>query len=280
MLCEAAGSILGQSYRDFELIVVDDGSTDGAARIATKGLEARAPASPEPPRMTAPDAFRYIRLDHTGMPGAVRNRGAEVARGRYLAFLDSDDLWLPQKLKLQTALMLDDPSCRISHTRELWLRGGKTVSQASQKHKRSGRLFEDSLVKCIIGPSTVMIEKGLFCQNGGFREDLEIGEDYELWLKITSKEEIGYLDQPLTVKRAGHPDQLTSKYGYIEHFRIEAIRGLVDSDFFAGNDLKKAVTELSRKCLIYADGAEKRDKFDQVSEYKKLADHYRKEFLT
>jgi glycosyltransferase involved in cell wall biosynthesis len=211
------------------------------------------------------------------MPGAMRNRGAEAARGKYLAFLDSDDLWLPRKLELQTELMRKNTSCRISHTRELWVRNGKTVSQASQKHRRSGRLFKDSLVKCIIGPSTVMIERDLFQKNGGFREDLEIGEDYELWLRVTSKNDVAYLDRPLTVKRAGHADQLTSKYGYIEHFRIEALAALLAANYFHGENRKLAAAELSRKCTIYVAGAEKRGKFKEAEKYASLAMLHSKE---
>ena len=295
MLSEAVGSILYQTYRDFELIIVDDGSTDKTAMIATEGLEAKvgaaidavtlaatpgkAPARPRDLTPTTPTAFRYLKLDHTGMPGAARNRGAEAARGRYLAFLDSDDLWLPSKLELQSSLMARNSSCPISHTREIWLRDGKIISQASQKHRRFGRLLKDSLVKCIIGPSTVMIERDLFLESGGFRDDLEIGEDYELWLKITSKHSVGYIDQSLTVKRAGHPDQLTSKYGYIEHFRIKALAELLDSGYFEGENREDAAAELLRKCAIYIDGAKKRGKFKEALQYERLAEHYAKEKL-
>ena len=289
MLLQAAASVLCQTYRDFELIIADDGSTDETAQINSNGLAAdlsgvieagqairfpaldyRHPGELEP---IPPPAFRYVRIDHTGMPGAARNAGAQVAMGAYLAFLDSDDLWLPQKLELQTALMKSS-SCPISHTREVWLRDGQIVSQASQKHKRKGRLFEDSLVKCIIGPSTVMIERSLFLETGGFREDLQIGEDYELWLRITSKQPVAYIDTPLTVKRAGHPDQLTSKYGQIEIFRIHALASLLDAGFFEGDSRGLAAAELSRKCMIYANGAKKRGRDEEAAKYRSMARAY------
>jgi glycosyltransferase involved in cell wall biosynthesis len=278
MLCEAVGSVLCQTFKDFELIVVDDGSTDRTARVGDNGLNAMRGAQDSP--AVAPGSFSFLRLEHTGMPGAGRNRGAEAARGRYIAFLDSDDLWMPRKLELQVALMEEDSKYRISHTRELWLRNGKTISQTSQKHTRCGRLFNDSLVKCIIGPSTVMMERALFLENNGFREDLEIAEDYELWLKITSNNPVGYIDQPLTIKRAGHGDQLTSKYGYIEHFRIKALKELLDRDFFSMKERQEAIDELVRKCAIYADGAKKRGKLEEASQYKSLAERFRKESMT
>ena len=151
------------------------------------------------------------------------------------------------------------------------MRNGKIVSQASQKHKRSGRLFEDSLNKCIIGPSTAMIERDLFIEVGGFREDLEIAEDYELWLKVTSKHDVAYLDLPLTVKRGGHPDQLTSKYGHIEFFRIQALASLIDYGYFSDLEQRLAAEELARKCLIYGEGCIKHGREEEGRKYLQIA---------
>lgn len=287
MLRQAVASVLCQTIKDYELIVVDDGSIDETSAIETDGISTDTKglkkamsiggnnAADEKPfhrelLLQKPVAFQYIRLKHTGMPGAVRNRGVDAAKGRFIAFLDSDDLWLPEKLELQLALMSKQPSIGISHTREIWLRDGRVVSQSSQKHKRHGRLFEDSLVKCIIGPSTVMMERDLYLRNNGFREDLEIGEDYELWLKITASHDVAYLETPLTIKRGGHRDQLTQKYGYIEHFRIEALSGLLAGGFFGGDDRSAAANELLRKCQIYVAGARKRGKFEEAEKIEHL----------
>ncbi|MDR1626740.1 MAG: glycosyltransferase family 2 protein [Spirochaetia bacterium] len=263
---EAAASVLAQTFRDFELIVVDDGSTDATE----ESLAAHGPA------------LRCLRLEHSGMPGLVRNRGARAARGRYLAFLDSDDLWLPEKLELQMGFFQTNPlGPRLCHTREKWLRGGKEISQAGQKHRREGDIFADALVKCVIGPSTLVVEKDLFETCGGFREDLEIAEDYELWLRLGFARPVAYLDQALTVKRArvqawGEEANLSEKYGHIEVFRIRALRDLVDTGFFSssGEKEKLARAELARKCGIHASGCRKRGRPEEAGEYEKLKSAY------
>lgn len=256
---QAAASVLAQTVTDFELIIVDDGSEKEISTAAGIGDE----------------RVRVIRLKHTGLPGLVRNRGAEAARGRYLAFLDSDDLWKPEKLRLQSSLFEERPDLRICHHREVWERDGRAVSQSSQRHRREGDLFADSLTKCIIGPSTVMMDRELYLETGGFREDLEIAEDYEYWLRITAHHRIGYLDTPLTVKRAGSWEQLSEKHGHIEIFRIRGLKDLVESGFFPPNREAAARKELVRKCRIYAAGCRKRGRDAEAGEYETAAASYR-----
>ena len=251
---EAVASVLAQNYRPLELIVVDDGSDD-----ATGDTLARYPE------------VRVLRQAHTGMPGQVRNAGARLARGEYLAFLDSDDLWLPQKLARQVPAATA-AGAAISHTRERWVRSGRVISQRTQRHRRSGDLFADSLRKCVIGPSTVLLRRALFEQAGGFREDLEIAEDYELWLRLTARHLVGYVEQELVIKRAGHPDQLSERYGQIEIFRLRALRDLVAAGHFAAAARHAAArAELARKALIYAAGCRKRGRHDEAREHDALA---------
>jgi glycosyltransferase involved in cell wall biosynthesis len=261
LLREAAESVLAQTFRGFELIVVDDGSTDGTEEYFAGHRN-----------------IIYLRTEHCGTPGRARNKGTALAGGRYLAFLDSDDLWLPEKLERQlNSLRAGGPGGaqkpRLFHTRELWLRNGKEISQAGQTHRREGDIFADSLVKCVIGPSTVLVERSFFEEQGGFREDLEIAEDYELWLRMTFAGPVAYLDEPLTVKRAGSGDQLSEKYGHIEIFRIRALRNLVERGAFAAKQEKDilARAELTRKCGIYAAGCRKRGRTAEAEEYETLA---------
>ncbi len=249
----AVESVLAQTYRPLELIVVDDGSTDATGRV-----------------LAACGSVRVVRQTHTGMPGQARNAGARLARGEYLAFLDSDDLWLPQKLELQVAAATAGGEV-LHHTRERWERSGRVVSQRAQRHRRCGDLFLDSLRKCVIGPSTVLLRRAVFAAAGGFREHLQIAEDYELWLWLTARYPVGYLERALVIKRAGHGDQLSERYGQIEIFRLQALRALLEGGRLPAHRQAAAGAELARKALIYAAGCRKRGRPQEARRYEELA---------
>jgi len=262
MAKEAVSSVLGQTFRNLELIIVDDGSTDMTPILATYFRD--------------DVRVKYIRINHSGMPGFVRNKGVEIAKGKYLAFLDSDDLWVDSKLKKQVDFLEKNSAIKVVHTREAWIRNGKTISQAGFNHRRFGDIFSDALEKCIIGPSTVLIETNLYRELRGFRDDLEIAEDYELWLRLADSNSIGYIDEALITKRAGHVGQLSEKYGQIEIFRIRGLQKLVEQSFFNLKNQKNAELELAKKCRIYAAGCRKRNKIEEAEIHESLAAKYSK----
>jgi len=257
---EAVSSVLGQTFRSLELIIVDDGSTDMTPILATYFRD--------------DTRVKYIRINHSGMPGFVRNKGVEIAKGKYLAFLDSDDLWMDSKLKKQVDFLEKNSAIKVVHTREAWVRNGKTISQAGFNHRRFGDIFSDALEKCIIGPSTVLIETTLYRELRGFRDDLEIAEDYELWLRLTDSNSIGYIDEALITKRAGHVGQLSEKYGQIEIFRIRGLKKLVEQHYFTIENQKPAELELAKKCRIYAAGCRKRNKVEEAKLHESIAIKY------
>lgn len=266
LLSEALSSV--QSCKkvpdtELEIIVVDDGSSDGSAELA-ESLGAVT-----------------IRTKHSGMPGKARNIGVEKAKGDIIAFLDSDDMWHEDKIVSQLPVLLaaERRDIPLVHTRERWLRKDREISQSSHRHKREGDIFCDALVKCIIGPSTVMMQKEAFVELGGFREDLEIAEDYELWLRLTDRYAVAYVDKPLTIKRAGDWEQLSEKYGQIEIFRINALEPLVDSYYFSEKNRIPAAKELIRKLKIYAKGAKKRGKLELADKYFKKAEYYQEKYV-
>ncbi len=262
LLKEAIESVCLQECPDLEIIVADDGSDDGTGEI---------------PRLYP--GLHYHRYEHTGFPGLMRNRGAAHARGDLLAFLDSDDLWLPDKIASQLQLFASAADTSCVHTKELWLRNGRTVSQRRRRHRREGDVFSDALHKCMIGPSTVLMRTEVFHTLGGFREDLEVAEDYEFWLRYSACHQLSYIDEPLIIKRAGHDQQLSEKYGQIEIFHIRGLRDLVDRHWFlthateAHDTLAREV--LAEKCVIYGGGALKRGRDEEARYYSELAARYR-----
>ena len=255
LLEKAALSVLSQTFSDLELIIIDDCSTDSTPLVISRLAASDSRVKP-----------LFLRK-HRGNPGAVRNEGVRKAAGKYIAFLDSDDIWEPEKLELQLPLM---ERYRFVHTGEKWLRLGKEVSQKSMKFRREGDIFSDALEKCFIGPSTVMMEKKLFTEKGGFDPTLEICEDYEFWLRITSTENIGYLDRRLTVKQAGNWEQLSFKYGQIEIFRIRALEKLLKKGYFSGEQKLLAEEAFRTKCAVYSAGCRKRGKDKEAEKYENL----------
>ena len=160
-------------------------------------------------------------------------------------------MWLPEKLKTQRLRLDRDGETALCHTREIWLRNGVTVSQKKQKHRREGDLFYDSLKKCIIGPSTVLLRRSVFKELGGFDETLEIAEDYEFWLRWTDRFPVVYCDEPLIVKRAGNWPQLSTRYGQIEIFRLRALLLLLKKRMLSEEHCFQAAEEAARKAEVY-----------------------------
>ncbi len=179
MLRQAIDSVLAQHYPFFELIVVDDGSTDGTkALLSSYGC-----------------GLRSISQQNLGV-SAARNRGIREAAGQWIALLDSDDYWLPEKLMRQMEYLAQHPRIRICQTEELWIRNGVRVNPGQRHRKASGMIFEKSLPLCIISPSAAMLHKGLLAEVGLFDENLPACEDYDLWLRITWKYPVVLIDEP------------------------------------------------------------------------------------
>ena len=243
---EAIDSVLFQRYDDSELIVVDDGSTDGTEELVASYL----------PRLT------YLYQEHQGV-SAARNRGIASARGEYLSFLDSDDLWLRDKLSSQIHFMESHPECLICYTDEIWIRKGVRVNPMKKHRKYSGMIFEQCLPLCIVSPSSVLIARTLLDEVGIFDETLEVCEDYDLWLRIAARYPLDFINTPLIIKRGGHADQLSRKYTGQDRFRIQVLAKLLEGDFISPRQRELAWRELLRKCEIYGKGCIKRGKREE-----------------
>ncbi len=253
-LPRALRSVLAQSWRPAEIIVVDDGSLDSTRRLIHSGF-------PE---------VRYLVQPASGVSRA-RNLGIESARQPWIALLDSDDAWLPGKLARQWQTLQRTPRL-LAHTDEIWLRHGKPLRQP--RHLREARadgwVFEHCLERCAISPSSALFHKSLWRQVGGFDERLPACEDYDFWLQITCRHPVLYLGEPLLIKHGGHADQLSRRIPALDRFRIQALLKLLGRDDLADDARRAALAALLRKANIVAQGALKRGKIRQASQYQKL----------
>ena len=249
---EALDSILAQDYRDFEIVVVDDGSTDNTQQI----LESYQQVS-------------VVRQDHLGV-SAARNAGIARAAGSLIAFLDSDDSWLPGKLSVQVGMFDTNPDVLICQTEEIWIKNGVRINPKKRHKKYSGMIFEHCLELCIVSPSAVMMRRCLFDKIGGFDETLSVGEDYDLWLRISCRFPVYLIKTPLVIKRGGHPDQLSARR-CMDRFRIHALTKILESTQLSPQQYRAAHLALKKKCAIYAAGCLKRGRLQEANRYMRLS---------
>jgi len=257
LLSRALRSVVTQTLPADEIIVVDDGSSDGTLQILAEAY----------PSITK------IRQANCGV-SAARNRGIEAASGEWIAFLDSDDEWLPDKLMRQFSAVSVRPMPLVSHCDEIWIRRGVRVNPMNKHKKEGGWLFKKSIQLCAISPSSAFIHRTVFDGVGLFDEKLPACEDYDLWLRITSRFPVHYIGQNLVIKHGGHSDQLSSQYWGMDRFRIEALQKILACDHLQKDDWNAACKMLISKATIMANGARKRDKFLEAEKYEDLCRRY------
>jgi glycosyltransferase involved in cell wall biosynthesis len=258
ILTEAIDSVLAQDYKGYELIVVDDGSTDNTREILD----------------TYGQNIIVLRQTNKGV-SAARNRGIAEAGGQLIAFLDSDDLWLPRKLSRQVDFFNLNPAAVINQTEEIWIRNGVRVNPKDRHRKPSGMIFERSLGLCLVSPSAVMIKKTLFDAVGVFDESLPACEDYDLWLRISCRYPVHLIETPQIIKRGGHGDQLSKAAG-LDRFRIQSLEKIIESGRLTESQYRDAAYILQEKCAIYAGGCRKRGRETEATYYEELAERYQR----
>ncbi len=198
---DAIDSVLGQTYRDFEIIIVDDGSTDAIGEL----IEAR-----------YPDA-RCLRIEHGG-PSRARNTGIRNARGEFIAFLDADDIWLPTKLEKQIEYFDGHPDVAMVFTENHYFDDSGTIDYSFKLDKRilmKGNVPANIFLYSGVATPTVIVRKNVFDEVGYFDEELSIAEDDNLWIRISSKYEVGLIDEILVKIRRNHASLTTDILGVI-----------------------------------------------------------------
>lgn len=257
----AVSSVLFQTFTDYEVVVVDDGSRDRTReRLEVFG-----------------ERIRVLSHGENRGVSAARNSGIRASRGALVAFLDSDDYWFPEKLSSQAAFFESHPEAVACQGEELWVRGGRRVNPRPIHLKPTGEIFEPSLRRCLVSPSAVMLRRSLLDECGLFDEALPACEDYDLWLRISCRHPIHLLREPLLVKEGGAPDQLSATVAGLDRYRIVAIVKVIRSGLLRGAQLAAAVEELTRKCRIYGRGCIRRGRTEEGECHLRLAQEIREE---
>lgn len=250
LLPRALDSVRAQTSAPGEVVVVDDGSTDGTTEMLLRDF----------PEVT------LLEQEQSGV-SAARNRGIEHCTGEWIAFLDSDDEWYPHKLERQHAALGAHPEALICHTDEIWMRRGTRVNPKKKHAKRGGSIFEHCLPLCCISPSSALVHRSVFGEVGLFDASLPACEDYDLWLRITCRYPVLYLDEPLVVKHGGHADQLSRRHWGMDRFRIHALEKILADDVLTPRQRAAARATLAAKIRVYAAGAAKRGRRDEAERY-------------
>lgn len=235
-------SVLSQGG-DLEVIVVDDGSRDGSvARLRQQGLP-----------------VRIVEQANQGV-AAARNAGVQVARGRWVAFIDADDIWLPGKLDAQRRLLAAEPTARMCYGAwETWpslepeppAQLIHALLAAADDETRwggaSGWIYGDLLQDCVVWTSTVMAERSLLLEAGGFDPALRIGEDYDLWLRLSRVTPILRVPRPLALYRL-HPAS-TTRAAPTRNHRSEVIGRALERWGYVGPDGRGVAPSLVNRGL-------------------------------
>ncbi len=251
LLKRAISSVLNQTIRAREIIIVDNGSTDNTSEMISSLF-------PE---------ISYIHEKRKGV-SIARNLGIKNCHSTWIAFLDSDDAWEPQKLEKQLFFSNNiNKKYRLIHTNEIWYKNNKFKNQLKKHEKSGGDIFQKSLELCCISPSSALIKKEIFDDYGFFDEGLKVCEDYDMWIRITAKEEVGFLDKALVTKYGGHDDQLSKKYWGMDRFRIKSLEKNLKNNWFTSAQKKSVLNILIKKLSIISNGAKKRDNKEIYRKY-------------
>ncbi len=274
VLPRAIDSDLAQSATppQLELIVVDDVSTDDTEQILRAMVRGpRSAAKSHSSFSVEQGPLSVVRCPKNCGPSAARNLGLKHAQGEWIAFLDSDDEWMPGKLKAQLKFFADNPSYLICQTEEIWIRNGTRVNPMKKHQKYGGWIFEKCLPLCVVSPSAVMMHRKLLDEVGLFDESLPACEDYDLWLRIAAKHPIGLIEKPYLLKYGGHADQRSRQFPAMDRFRIRSLAKILSQNILTPEQIVAARRQLEGKARIYIAGALKRGKSEEAEEIQKLA---------
>ncbi|MCB9026035.1 MAG: glycosyltransferase [Bdellovibrionaceae bacterium] len=261
-LKRAIDSVLAQSFINWELIIIDDASTDNTHDVVKAYNDLR---------------IKYIKLKQNKGVSHARNQGIKLSQFKWIALLDSDDVWLPQKLEKQLLLIKNQPELKFVHCNEIWIRNEKRINPHKKHQKYGGRIYFHCLPLCCVSPSASLIFHELFDQEGVFNENYPVCEDYDLWLRFFCKYEAGFVNELLLTKYGGNKDQLSIKYIAMDYWRVKSLVFILknNKEYLTSEEVKATKTEINKKCKILLKGYEKHQNYvhyDEILSYLKILD--------
>ena len=242
LITRALDSVVSQTYPIHEIIVVDNGSTDNTIPMLSENYP----------------FVKILKEKRLGVSSA-RNAGIHAAKGDWLALLDSDDAWHTTKIERQLDCYSSiGKDYRLIHTSEIWYKNGKLLNQKKTHKKLGGNIFSECVRLCCISPSSSLIRRDIFSDVGYFDEELPACEDYDFWLRLSCREEVLFVDEPLTIKYGGHKDQLSKKYWGMDRFRVTALEKIINQGKLTEDQFNIAFQSLLLRLRIIHEGAKKR----------------------
>ena len=217
----AVRSVLAQTYENIELLIVDDGSTDDTAKVVEPFLD--------DPRV------KYRIQENKGQASA-KNHGIRESSGEYIAFLDADDMWAPEKIDLQLPVFSRSETLGVVYSRLAYIDENGTQLKVSDEELFRGRVSGPLLIRNFVGFSTSVVRKECFDRLGGFKEQIRMGIDYDLWLRFSTQYEFDYVDRPLLYYRVWSGQMSNNCKGrYLSGIEImknflQQFPGVVDKD--------------------------------------------------
>lgn len=252
LIQRAIQSVQNQSFHDWKLFLIDDGSCDQARDELKNKIKSK--------------KIQYLFLDKNQGVSFARNYGIKQGCNPWVAFLDSDDEWLPKKLEKQMSYLKQNPETVLIHCNEIWMKHNKILNQKKKHKKHGGRIFKACTLLCCISPSATIIRRDVLENLGLFREDFPVCEDYDLWLKVTAQFDVVFLEEPLVIKHGGHKNQLSRAYPAMDYWRVKALFSHLQSTHLSLSEKKQVQKVILEKCNILLKGYKKYKNFESEKE--------------